>query len=88
MAKNTIKETDSIKTKWNKVASDWLLGRKIVKVEYIPIEETNKMMWTYQPISFQLDNGKWIYPMADDEGNEAGALVVGKDILPVLRGDK
>ena len=78
----------SIRTKWNKTAEKMLLGKKIVKVEYIPVKETDKMMWDYQPISFLLDNGTWVYPMADDEGNEAGALVVGKDMLPVLRGDK
>ena len=73
---------------WNKTAEKLLLGKKIVKVEYIPVEETDKIMWSYQPVSFQLDNGTWVYPQADDEGNDAGALVVGKDILPVLRGDK
>ena len=87
MAK-TIKKTDSIRTTWNKTAEKLLLGKKIVKVEYIPVEETDKIMWSYQPVSFQLDNGTWVYPQADDEGNDAGALVVGKDMLPVLRGDK
>ena len=85
---NIIKKTDSIRTTWNKTAENMLLGRKIVKVEYIPVEETDKIMWSYQPVSFQLDNGTWVYPQADDEGNDAGVLVVGKDILPVLRGDK
>ena len=87
MAK-TIKKTDSIRTTWTKTAENMLLGRKIVKVEYIPVHETDDMMWDYQPISFLLDNGNWVYPMRDDEGNDGGALKVGKDMLPVLRGDK
>ena len=34
-------------------------------------------------------NGNWVFPMADDEGNDAGALAVGNNkMLPVLRGDK
>ena len=86
--KDHIKNTDGIRDTWNKTAEKLLLGRKIVKVEYIPVDETDKMMWSYQPVSFLLDNGTWVYPQADDEGNEAGSLAVGRDLLPVLRGDK
>ena len=41
---NIIKKTDSIRTTWNKTAENMLLGRKIVKVEYIPVEETDKII--------------------------------------------
>ena len=74
---------------WNKEAEEMLLNKKIVKVEYMPVKESEHMMWSYQPVCLLLDDGKWIFPMADDEGNDAGALAVGnKDVLPVLRGDK
>ena len=73
---------------WIKTANKMLLGKKIVKVEYMSVKESDDMMWLHQPVCLLLDNGTWVYPMADDEGNEAGALVVGKDMLPVLRGDK
>jgi hypothetical protein len=85
---HVIEKTDGLRASWIKTANKMLLNRKIVKVEYIPVKETNNMMWEYQPVCFLLDDGNWVYPMADDEGNEAGALVVGRDMLPVLRGDK
>tara|TARA_R100001082_G_scaffold105456_1_gene77549 strand:+ start:681 stop:968 length:288 start_codon:yes stop_codon:yes gene_type:complete len=81
-------ELKGIRASWIETASKLLLGRKIVKVDYIPVKETDEMMWQHQPVCFLLDNGDWVYPMADDEGNDAGALVVGQDLLPVLRGDK
>ena len=66
-----------------------LLNKKIVKVEYMTVKESEHMMWSYQPVCFLLDNGNWVFPMADDEGNDAGALAVGNNkMLPVLRGDK
>tara|TARA_X000001388_G_scaffold70361_1_gene59445 strand:- start:1776 stop:2075 length:300 start_codon:yes stop_codon:yes gene_type:complete len=85
---HSIEKTDGLRASWIKTANKMLLNRKIVKVEYIPVKETDDMMWEHQPVCFLLDNGKWVYPMADDEGNDAGALVVGQDMLPVLRGDK
>ena len=79
----------STRNHWIKTANKMLLGKKIVKVEYMRVKESEDMMWSYQPVCLLLDDGKWIFPMADDEGNDAGALAVGnKDVLPVLRGDK
>ena len=73
---------------WIKTANKMLLGKKIVKVEYMSVKESDDMMWLHQPVCLLLDDGQWIFPMADDEGNDAGALAVGnKDLLPVLRGD-
>jgi len=81
-------DSDGTRAIWTKRANKLLLGRKIVKVEYMPVKESDDMMWDYQPVCFLLDNGSWIYPMKDDEGNDGGVLAVGQDMLPVLRGDK
>ena len=79
----------SIRKQWTKTAEKLLLGKKIVKVEYLSVKESDNMLWEYQPVCFQLDDGNWILPMRDDEGNDGGALAVGNDkMLPVLRGDK
>jgi hypothetical protein len=46
------------------------------------------MGWSGRPIAFQLNDGNWIYPSADDEGNEGGSLFTSDDkdpILPLLR---
>tara|TARA_R100001594_G_scaffold99392_2_gene133895 strand:+ start:1031 stop:1381 length:351 start_codon:yes stop_codon:yes gene_type:complete len=73
---------------WTDYVNDKLLGRKIVKVEYMSTKEANESMWCSRPIAILLDDGKWIYPMRDDEGNDGGAMGVcgkkGMDTYPVL----
>ena len=80
----SVEKSTGIRASWIETANKLLLGRKIVKVEYIPVKETDDMMWEHQPVCFLLDNGDWVYPMRDDEGNDGGALVVGEITLPVL----
>ena len=76
---------------WNKTANDLLLGKKIIKVEYMGNEEAKNAMWDNRPVRIILDDGTNILPMYDDEGNNGGALWLGnRDLdtcLPVLRGD-
>lgn len=74
---------------WNNKAEKLLLGRQIVKVEYLSDEEAEEGMWYSKPVCFQLDDGTWLMPMRDDEGNDGGALSVVNDkselgCLPVL----
>ena len=73
---------------WNKTASDLLLGKKIIKVEYMGSEEAEKSMWYSRPVRIILDDGTNILPMSDDEGNNGGALWLGskdgEEVLPVL----
>tara|TARA_R100000152_G_C6713737_1_gene140895 strand:- start:267 stop:524 length:258 start_codon:yes stop_codon:yes gene_type:complete len=74
--------------KWTKIAENVLLGRKILKVEYMPSEECNDYMWYKRPITFYLDNGTRVIAMQDDEGNDGGVLTCltkdKEEILPVL----
>ena len=76
---------------WNKTANKLLLGKKIIKVEYISSEEADKGMWYSRPVRIILDDGTNILPMSDDEGNDGGALWLGNkdldEVLPVLRGE-
>tara|TARA_R110000765_G_scaffold92493_3_gene174731 strand:- start:1626 stop:1922 length:297 start_codon:yes stop_codon:yes gene_type:complete len=73
---------------WTKRISKKLVGRKIVQVEYFSSREAEESMWDNRPVTFLLDNGMWLYPMRDDEGNDAGAIGVcgknGSDTFPVL----
>ena len=69
---------------WTKYASDKILGAKIVKVEYFSSREAKESMWYNRPVVFLLDNGIWLYPMRDDEGNDGGAMACNEDIFPVL----
>jgi hypothetical protein len=73
---------------WLEVAKKQLLFKRIVNVRYLTEMESAHMGWTGRPIAFQLNDGNWIYPSCDDEGNEGGSLFTSDDkdpILPLLR---
>jgi len=70
--------------KWAKIASDMLVGRKIVMVRYMSESERESMGWHTRPIVLQLDDGNMIYPSSDDEGNGAGAMFTNNEKQPVL----
>lgn len=74
---------------WNKYVANKLVGRKIVKVEYFSNKEAEESLWHCRPVAMLLDDGQWLYPMTDDEGNDGGAIGVvtkdGSDTFPVLR---
>ena len=83
----TSNEWKVMKKRWQDKAEKILLGRKIIKVEWITDKECEEMMWDSKPISMLLDDGTWIYPSADDEGNDAGALFTTSEVescLPVM----
>ena len=73
---------------WTNYVTDKLLGKKIVQVEYMSSREAEESMWYSRPVCILLDDGKWLYPMRDDEGNDGGAIGIaskdGGDTFPVL----
>tara|TARA_R100000700_G_scaffold40743_2_gene57443 strand:+ start:869 stop:1162 length:294 start_codon:yes stop_codon:yes gene_type:complete len=87
---------------WQDLANKHLVGRTIVKAEWLSPSESQELMgWDYQPLELFLDNGTILTPMADDEGNNAGAILtnvkvpyktkkgeqkMGEVIYPVFRG--
>jgi hypothetical protein len=72
---------------WTKRAEKLLLGKTIVKIEWMSTEETEGTGWYKRPICLQLDDRSWIFPVMDDEGNDGGVLNYyrgGKtDVFPV-----
>ena len=80
--------TINLTEKWNKVAENVLLGRQIVRVEYMGQDECDRYMWHKRPITFVLDNNTRVIAMCDDEGNDGGVLTCltknKEEILPVL----
>jgi hypothetical protein len=73
---------------FNDIANRVLCNRKIVEVRYLTKEEALEMDWYNRPIAMLLDNGVWIYPSADDEGNDGGALFTTSEAnpcIPVMR---
>jgi len=72
---------------WNKQASDYLVGRTILKVEWMSNDEAQDLGWYSRPLAILLYNGVWIYPMRDDEGNDGGALFTSDEnngCLPLM----
>lgn len=73
---------------WNKQAVNLLAGRTIKRAGYMSAAEAEKMGWHARSVVLELDNGSFVIVQSDDEGNDAGALLVlGKNsdsLLPVL----
>ena len=62
----------------------FLIGSKIIKVDYMSNEEADDLGWSDRPIQIHLDNGAVLSPQADDEGNDGGALATSSKTLPVI----
>ena len=52
----------------------FLEGRTIKEVRYLTAYETHKFGWTKRAVVLILDNGDFITPSIDEEGNESGVL--------------
>ena len=52
-----------------------LIGLQITTVRYMTEEERQKLFVGFRAVVITLSDGTVLYPMADDEGNEAGVLV-------------
>ena len=59
---------------WNSYAATNLLGKKIVHAAYMTEEDAENCGFTSKALILTLDDGTLIFPSADDEGNDAGAL--------------
>ena len=82
MSKTT--HDQKIRNLWTRRVEKALLGKKITKIEYLPNEEAKRYDWYKVPIAIQLDNKYWLVPMADDEGNDGGAISTNIKDIPVI----
>ena len=70
---------------WTRRVEKFLLGQKIVKVEFITQKAAYDMDWASRPIQILLSNGIWLTPQQDDEGNDGGSISTNTtDIIPTL----
>ena len=65
---------ESTETKCTKHAVDLLVGKKIVRVEYMSVEDREIALWYDRPLMIYLDDGSLLIPMKDDEGKDGGSL--------------
>jgi len=78
--------------KWTEFAKKRLVGKEIVAVEYLTDKEIQDIGWYKRPVAFKLNDGSWVYPQCDDEGNDGGVLYYHNEddsqVFPVLsKGD-
>lgn len=73
--------------RWEQIARQLLLNKKIVNVRYLSKEEMDDMGWYVRTVAFQTEDGLWFFPSRDDEGNDGGALFTSDEnhsCLPVM----
>jgi hypothetical protein len=80
--------TEDIAKLWSDKAAKALVGKTIVKAEYLSKDEAwHAMGWHSRCIVLILNDGTALFPSADDEGNEAGALfttIPDLETIPVI----
>ena len=70
---------------WQDLVNKHLVGRKIIKVEWLSPKKSEKQLgWDQQPCEIFLDNGIILTPSRDDEGNNAGAIITNIKELPTI----
>lgn len=69
---------------WESEAGNVLLNKTIVSVRYMTEEEVEHHGWNSAALIIILNDGTAIYPSADDEGNDAGALFTTSENIPVI----
>ena len=69
---------------WTAKARKLLVGRTIAAVRYMTEEEAADSDFYSSPIVIIFDDGSYIFPMRDDEGNDAGALATSDEENPTL----
>lgn len=60
---------------WEEKANKLLAGRTITEIRYMTQEEVDAFGWRHAALILLLDDYSTLLIMADDEGNDAGAVV-------------
>lgn len=72
---------------WTEQMSKLLVGRTITAVRYLTDDELEDVGWRKKAPVITLDNGVILFPSADNEGNDAGALYTSSEeclVFPVI----
>lgn len=73
-----------VEEKWTLDAQALLVGKKVVDVRYMTEEEAKDNLWYTRPIIIVFDDGTYLIPMADDEGNNGGSLFTSCVTMPII----
>lgn len=64
----------------------FLIGRTIKSIRYLTRQEMDNLAWYSSAIVIELSDGTLLWPSADDEGNNAGALFLQPSTIAKLNG--
>lgn len=70
--------------RWEAEITNKLVGRTIASTRYLNDEEMDAIGWHRRALVIIFDDGEFIFPSADDEGNDAGALFTSFDDLETI----
>jgi len=76
--------TYALKTIWSAEAARILEGRTIVRVRYMTKKEVEDLGFRRAGIVLMLNDGTFVFPSMDDEGNDSGALFTTSDYLSTI----
>jgi len=77
-------EKNNLELKWIKKISNLLVGKKIVKIQYMTEKVAEEQGWYRRPIQIKLEDGTWLTPSQDDEGNDGGSIYTNIEQLPII----
>ena len=72
---------------WTERCKKHLVCKKIVQVRYLNKKEMDDLGWEQTPLVIFLNDGSYMFPSRDDEGNDGGSLFTSfKDlsVIPVI----
>jgi len=76
--------TKELKKVWAEEAAKILEGRTIVAVRYMTDKEVKDLAFRRAGIVLMLNDGTFIFPSMDDEGNDSGALFTTSNHLHTI----
>jgi len=73
-----------IRKRWTKICQKNLVGKKIVQVRYLNKKEMDDLGWFKTPLVMFFNDGSYMFPSQDDEGNDGGSLFTSFKDLPTI----
>ena len=77
-------EENNLELRWLERINKLLIGKKIVRVVYMSKKLAEEQGWYKRPIQIRLNDGTWLTPSMDDEGNDGGALFTNDEKLQTI----
>ena len=70
--------------KWIEAIRKSIVGKKVAGITYMTEAQAEENLWYSRPVVIIFDDGSYIIPLSDDEGNNGGALASSDGELPII----